>query len=133
MLTLTKKARFCCSHRLYNPVLSDEENNRLFGPCARLHGHNYVLEVTVKGTIDAQTGMIMNLTTLDRYINDEIIDWVDHKNLTEDIPQFESVLPTVENMVMIFWDRLEAVLPAGTLHRISLQETEDNRAEYTKE
>jgi 6-pyruvoyltetrahydropterin/6-carboxytetrahydropterin synthase len=90
-----------------------------------------VLEVTVKGTADPHTGMIMNLNTLEKYINDEIIDWVDHKNLTDDIPVFKETLPTVENMVMIFWNKLRDVLPADSLYKISLQETEDNRAEYT--
>ena len=131
MLTLTKKVRFCCSHKLYNPAMSEEKNLAIFGPCSRLHGHNYVLEVTVKGEPDPNTGMIMNLTELGKYIEDEIIEWVDHKNLTEDIPVFKEKLPTVENMVVVFWDKLQTVLPAGSLHKISLQETEDNRAEYT--
>jgi len=98
-----------------------------------MHGHNYVLEVTVSGPVDNESGMIINLNTLNKIINEEIIAWVDHKNLNTDINEFKDKLPTVENMAVIFFNKLKPVLPQNSLRKITLYETDDNKAEYTEE
>ena len=131
MLTITKTVYFSCSHRLYVNDWDETKNHEVFGPCSRLHGHNYVLKVTVTGNPDPVTGMIINLTDLNRIIQSEIIDWVDHKNISEEIDIFRKKTPTVENMCVIFWDRLKKCLPSGCLYKIALNETENNMAEYT--
>ncbi len=133
MLTLTKRTRFCCSHKLYNPLWDKDKNKSVFGPCSNMHGHNYVLEVTVSGPVDNESGMIINLNTLNKIINEEIIAWVDHKNLNTDINEFKDKLPTVENMAVIFFNKLKPVLPQNSLRKITLYETDDNKAEYTED
>lgn len=133
MLTLTKKLYFSCSHQLKNNVWTEEKNREFFGPCANIHGHNYALEVTVKGNPDAQTGMIINLHTIKEIVEKTIIQWVDHKNLNTDIELFQHTLPTIENMVTAFWDKLEAELPPGMLTKLTLYETATSWVEYSKE
>jgi 6-pyruvoyltetrahydropterin/6-carboxytetrahydropterin synthase len=133
---LTRRATFCASHRLHSPELSDEENRRVFGKCNHPngHGHNYVLEVTVRGEVDRRTGMVMNLTELKTIIEDRIHAVVDHKCLNLDVPAFEDLVPTAENMAVVFWGWLEAALPRrGLLHEIRIQETENNVAIYRGE
>ncbi len=90
---------FCSGHRLFNPKFSDEKNREIFGDCANPngHGHNYVLEVTVSGEIDHETGMIINLKELKRIIETEIISKVDHKNLNMDVDFMQGIIPTTEN------------------------------------
>ncbi|MCX7018819.1 MAG: 6-carboxytetrahydropterin synthase [bacterium] len=133
MVYITRKAEFCASHRLHNPKLSDDRNRALYGPCNNPngHGHNYTLEVTVRGIPDPQTGMVMNLQELNRLINREIIDRVDHKNLNIDVDFLWGVIPTAENIVMCFWQLLEKALPPFcALHEVRLWENEHNMAFY---
>ena len=94
MIYITRRLEFCASHRLYNPEFSDEKNERIFGLCNNPngHGHNYVLEVTVKGEVDPQTGMVLDLKALKKLINEEIINKVDHKNLNVDVDFLKEVI-----------------------------------------
>jgi len=133
MLSLTKKSRFCCSHKLYNPQWDSEKNKSVFGLCSNLHGHNYVIEVTVCGRIDEESGMIINLNELAKIIKTEITDWVDHKNLNTDIEEFKNKIPTVENMVVVFFNKLKRALPDKSLKKVTLYETEDNKAQYCED
>ncbi|MEW6534612.1 MAG: 6-carboxytetrahydropterin synthase [Candidatus Auribacterota bacterium] len=133
MLLLTKKVRFCCSHTLRKKEWSDQKNFEVFGQCSNLHGHNYILEVTVRGDINDESGMIINLNTVGKIVNEKIVNVIDHTNLNTDIPAFTDRVPTLENMVMVFWDWLEQALPPGTLAKLTLYETENNKIEYTKE
>ncbi len=129
---LIRKAHFCAAHRLYNTKLSEEENQRIYGACANPHGHGhtYYLEITVEGMPDPQTGMIMNIDELNAIIKHEIIDHVDHRHLNHDVPFLKDVIPTMENMVVIFWKILESHLPAGKLKMIRLWESEKNSVVY---
>jgi len=132
MVYLTRRTTFSASHRLWSSHLTEEENSALYDKCANPngHGHNYVLEVTVRGTPDPRTGMILNLTDLKQAINEHIIAWVDHKHLNYDVPWLEGSIPTTEVLVVKFWERLASALPQGLLYEVKLHETENNIASY---
>ena len=135
MVYLTRRTSFSASHRLWSEYLSDEENLALYEKCANPngHGHNYVLEVTVRGTPHPQTGMVLNLTELKDIINKQVVDWVDHKHLNYDVPWLEGTIPTTEVLVVKFWQRLEHAFPKGLLYEVKLFETENNSASYRGE
>lgn len=134
-LEITKKARFTAGHRLYNPKLSEDENRSIFGPCSNPHGHghNYTLEVTVTGELDPQTGMIMNLKDLGRVIKQEIVDKCDHRNFNVDVDFTQGIIPTAENLARRIYEVLDHHLPAGTLQKVKLFETENNIAVAKRE
>ncbi|NEU30521.1 6-pyruvoyl tetrahydropterin synthase [bacterium LRH843] len=130
MIQLTRKYHFSSAHRLHSDQLSDEENKQVFGKCNNVngHGHNYVLEVTVKGKPDPVTGMVMNLAELDQVVDEVIIKKFDHKHLNLDTEEFKGLNPTAEVMTVVFWDMLHGSLPK--LHKIGLWETAKNYFEY---
>lgn len=132
MVYLTRRTTFSAAHRLWSSQLTEEENRALYDKCANPngHGHNYVLEVTVHGTPDARTGMLLNLVDLKQAINEHVIAWVDHKHLNHDVPWLEGSIPTTEVLVIKFWERLERALPQGLLYEVKLYETENNIASY---
>ena len=101
MIQLTKRIEFCAAHRYANPRWSADENTRVFGPCVNLHGHNYVLEVTIQGEPAPETGMVMDLKVLKDLILDTVMDRFDHKNLNVDVPFFADTIPTPENLAMV--------------------------------
>lgn len=127
MIQLTRIYEFAASHRLHSFALSDAENVQIFGKCnnPQGHGHNYILEVTVGGEPDPETGMLVALDDLDRVVHSEVVDRYDHKNLNEDVPEFEKVNPTSENVALEIFRRLNTALPAK-LERIRLHETARN-------
>jgi 6-pyruvoyltetrahydropterin/6-carboxytetrahydropterin synthase len=135
MVYLTRRATFSAAHRLWSDRLSEEKNYLIYDKCANPHGHghNYVLEVTVRGEPDPQTGMVMNLTEMKDIINEQVIDRVDHKHLNYDVPWLEGIIPTAEMLVIKFWERLEHSFPPGLLYEVKLQETENNCAYYRGE
>ena len=132
MIYITRKLEFCASHRLYNPEYSDEKNARVFGLCNNPngHGHNYVMEVTVRGEVHPETGMVLDLKALKKLVNEEIILKVDHKNLNVDVPFLSDVIPTAENLAIRFWEALETKLEGGELYEIKLYESERNFVIY---
>jgi 6-pyruvoyltetrahydropterin/6-carboxytetrahydropterin synthase len=126
---VSRRESFNAAHQLRDPGLSDEENHRLFGKCANLHGHNYVLEVVVAGEIDQTTGYVLDLKQLSDVISRRIIEDVDHRNLNTDVPWLEGLIPTAENLAVAFWERILSELPAGSLRSVRLWETDKNWAE----
>jgi len=132
MLYITKKMVFSASHRLYNPLLSDEENFILFDKCSNPsgHGHNYTLEVTVNGEVQEKTGYVIDMKKLKYIIKKEIIDKVDHKNLNSDVDFLIGVNPTVENLVLSFWKMLENKISNGRLYKMRLYETDSSFVDY---
>jgi 6-pyruvoyltetrahydropterin/6-carboxytetrahydropterin synthase len=132
MVYVTRRAQFSASHRLFNPSFSDEQNEEVFDKCNNIngHGHNYVLEVTVKGQPDPDTGYVIDLKRLARLMEREIIDHVDHKHLNMDVDFLRGVIPTAENLAVLFWQRLEPKIDAGTLHSVKLYESDNNFVEY---
>jgi len=135
MVYLTRRTSFSASHRLWSNQLTEAENYALYEKCANPngHGHNYVLEVTIRGTPDPQTGMVMNLTELKHAVSEQIIKWVDHKHLNYDVPWLEGSIPTTEVLAIRFWERLAEVLPRNLLYEVKLHETEHNTASYRGE
>jgi len=135
MVYLTRRASFSASHRLWSKQLTEAENYAVYEKCANPngHGHNYMLEVTVRGTPDPQTGMVLNLTQLKDAMHEQVVDWVDHKHLNYDVPWLEGSIPTTEVLVIKFWDRLAEMLPRGLLYEVKLYETENNIASYRGE
>ena len=126
---VSRRESFNAAHQLRDPGLSDEENQRLFGKCANLHGHNYVLEVVVAGEIDRATGYVFDLKQLSDVICRRIIQDVDHCNLNADVPWLERCIPTAENLALAFWERIRSELPQGSLRSLRLWETDKNWAE----
>jgi 6-pyruvoyltetrahydropterin/6-carboxytetrahydropterin synthase len=127
-MELTRILRFSAAHRLTSAALPPAENERVYGPCARDHGHNYALEATVRGAVDAD-GMVMDLTVLDRAMR-TVVDQVDHRDLTRDVPPLAGVISTGENLAATFYRMIDRQLPPGRLVRVAVVETENNRFEY---
>ncbi|KAG9350277.1 hypothetical protein JZ751_026631 [Albula glossodonta] len=145
---ITRVQSFSACHRLHSKSLSEEENRKIFGKCNNPngHGHNYKVEVTVRGKdyrtlfrdsvhpqIDRVTGMVMNLTDLKKHIEEAIMIPLDHKNLDEDVPYFADVVSTTENLAVYIWDSLVKLLPPGLLYEIKIYETEKNIVVYRGE
>jgi len=132
MVYITRRITFSAAHRLFNPTLTDSENELIYDKCNNInyHGHNYHLEVTVKGIPNPKTGYLIDLKLLKKIIHDEIFMHVDHKNLNLDVPFLTGVITSVENLIAIFWDILKDKLPSGELHKIKIWETENNMVEY---
>jgi 6-pyruvoyltetrahydropterin/6-carboxytetrahydropterin synthase len=132
MLYLTKKVMFSAAHRLYNPEFSEEKNDRVFDKCNNYygHGHNYVLEVTIAGIPNPETGYVFDLKKLKNLLNEEIVSKLDHKHLNFDVDFLKGIIPTVENLTVIIWRILENKIPSGKLHSIKLYETENSYVEY---
>jgi 6-pyruvoyltetrahydropterin/6-carboxytetrahydropterin synthase len=126
---VSRRESFNAAHQLCDPGLSDEENERIFGKCANLHGHNYVLEVVVAGQIDQATGYVLDLKELSDVISRRIIQDVDHRNLNTDVQWLEGQIPTAENLALAFWKRIRSELPDGMLRSVRLWETDKNWAE----
>ena len=126
---VSRRESFNAAHQLRNPDLSDEENRRMFGKCANLHGHNYTLDVVVAGKIDGASGYVLDLKRLSEVIYQQIIQDVDHSNLNTDVPWLKGLIPTAENLAVTFWERLQPELPAGLLRSVRVAETDKNWAE----
>ena len=132
MVYLTKVYEFSAAHRLHSYALSDEENQDIFGKCNNPagHGHNYVLEVTVKGDVDERTGLVAGLNFLDEVVQKQVYARFDYKHLNVDTPEFETLNPTSENFVKVLWEVLEPNLRPVALHRLRLRETPKNHFDY---
>lgn len=129
----TRRVHFCAAHRLFRPDWTDEKNQEVFGACSNpnWHGHNYVLDVTVEGPVDPDTGFVMDLKELKAAMNARVVDDVDHRNLNLEVPWLADVRPSTENFAVAIWDRLAAHMPGQVrLHRIVLHETVNNSVEY---
>jgi 6-pyruvoyltetrahydropterin/6-carboxytetrahydropterin synthase len=130
---MTRAIEFSSSLRFERRDLSPDENRRLFGPRAARHGHNYLLEVTVRGEPDPRTGMVMDLAELKAILEREIMRRFDHRDLNDDTPWFEKRVPTAENLALVIRDLLLEALPPGMLDRIRLQPDQDHWVEVVEE
>jgi 6-pyruvoyltetrahydropterin/6-carboxytetrahydropterin synthase len=131
MVYLTRKAEFSASHYYDNPEFTPDENQRLFGKCNNPngHGHNYTLEVTVKGAVDPRSGFVVDLKQLKDVMSREVLDALDHRFLNKEVPEFFTavprMIPTTENLAIVIWQRLAPKLNASQLHRVRVYETPD--------
>jgi len=134
---LTIQTHFAAAHRLARPELSPEENDAIYGKCARPHGHghNYLLEVTVRGAIDARTGMVCDLAALQALVEELVVEPMDHTFLNKDVAHFASTVPTAENIALHIADLLSAPIAGlgAALHKVRLQESPNNAAEVFAE
>ena len=132
MILVTRRVEFSASHVYHNPGLSPEENRRVFGKCNNPHGHghNYTLEVTVAGSINPATGMVVDLKELKTLLEREVLQLMDHKFLNQEVAAFANTIPTTENIAVEIWRLLAPKLSFGKLHRIRLYETPDLYVDY---
>ena len=133
-IELGRRYKFAASHRLHSAMLSAEENSRVYGKCNNPHGHghNYVVEINVSGTVDPSTGMIVNLSDLDEFVEREVIEAFDHRSLNEEVPAFRDRVPTTENVCIEIYQRLKS-FPMAKLERVRVEETGNNAFEYAGE
>jgi len=131
-MVITRKVEFSASHMCRNPHLSEEENRRLFGMAANHHGHNYVVEVSLRGEPDPVTGMVLDLKELKEILNRQVVAPYDHRFLNYEVPPFDRVIPTAENIARDIWQRLEPELCNETtrLHSVRVYETADLYVDY---
>lgn len=129
---VTRSYRFSAAHFYWDEALSPAENERLFGACANRHGHghDYRLEITVHGPVDARTGMVVDLEELDRAAHEAVLRHVDHRNLNHEVSYFATRQPTTENLALFAWQQLAARLASGLLARVRVYETDDLYADY---
>lgn len=131
-IAIFRTAHFNAAHRLHIKEWSDEKNREVFGICnnPHFHGHNYDLEVKLIGETDPLTGFFINLSDLATIIDREVIDYLDHRNLNVEIPEFAQTNPTVENICHVIWTRLRQALPQEIDLTVRLYETPRNYAEF---
>ena len=132
MIFLTRKAEFSSAHYYWNDRWSPEENARVFGKCANRngHGHNYTLEVTVAGDVDATSGFVVDLKELKEILEREVVSVYDHRHLNLEVPEFAKAIPTTENIAIAVWNRLANKIPNAKLHRVRIYEMPDLFADY---
>jgi 6-pyruvoyltetrahydropterin/6-carboxytetrahydropterin synthase len=132
-VTVSRKAHFNAAHRLYRKDWTDAQNENIFGKCANphYHGHNYELIVHVKGTIDPETGYVMDMKVLKDLIKAEVEDKMDHKNLNEEVVEFSNLIPTAENMAVVIYNWLKPHFDQAHVLSITLYETPRNFVSYS--
>ena len=132
-LTISRKTHFNAAHKLYRSDWSDKENEKVFGKCANenFHGHNYDLTVSLTGKVDPETGYVYDLGKLKDIVKKEVEDYLDHKNLNLDIPEFKNLNPTAENIAILIYDRLIKYFKFEYKLKITLFETHRNYVEYS--
>jgi 6-pyruvoyltetrahydropterin/6-carboxytetrahydropterin synthase len=131
-VSVSRKAHFNAAHRLHSTLLSEEENKKTFGLCnnPNYHGHNYVLELCVKGEVDPITGYVIDTKILKDLIKTEVEDQFDHRNLNLDTTEFATLNPSAENIAIVIWQKMRAKLPENLEVRVKLYETENNYVEF---
>ena len=133
MIQITRRETFNAAHRLFNPEWTIEKNYQVFGPCSRIHGHNWELFITVEGEVNAETGFVMDLKVLRDIMRENIIEKVDHSFLNEDVDFLKGILPSTENFAIGIWKILQPILRNTyhvNLYKIRLTETENHFVEY---
>jgi 6-pyruvoyltetrahydropterin/6-carboxytetrahydropterin synthase len=134
MIHITRRERFNAAHRLFRPDYSDEKNLEVFGKCSNpnWHGHNYTLFVTVKGSVNPETGFLMNLKNLSEIIRRDVTEKLDHKNINLEVDFMQDQLASTENLCIAIWNVLSPSVDelGGCLHCIKIEETENNFVEY---
>ena len=132
-VTVSRKAHFNAAHRLYRKEWSDKKNNSVFGKCSNphFHGHNYELIVHVTGSVDPETGYVIDMKILKDLIKSEVEDKMDHKNLNEEVPEFFEMIPTAENIAIVIFNNLRPHLNPNHSLEVTLYETPRNFVRYS--
>jgi len=131
-ITIVRSEHFNAAHRLFNKNWSNEKNEAFYGKCnnPNYHGHNYDLEVMITGYINKESGFLIDMKLLSNVIKDEIIDYMDHKNLNLDVPEFSSLIPTAENIAQVIYNRLRSKIQDEFELKVKLYETSKNFVIY---
>jgi 6-pyruvoyltetrahydropterin/6-carboxytetrahydropterin synthase len=132
--TVTVKVYFEAAHRLHNPACSEEWNRQVFGKCNNRHGHghNYVIEASVRGDVDPASGYLIDMKDLKGVLQRTVIDDVDHRHLNLEVPWLAGINPTAENLARVFFERVAPELPEGVeLVALTVHETERNSATFS--
>ena len=133
-ITVTVKVYFEAAHRLHNPHQSDEWNREVFGKCNNPHGHghNYVIEASVRGEVNSESGYLIDMKDLKSVLNRRVVNDVDHRHLNIEVPWLDGVIPSAENLAKVFFERVASDLPDGVeLAALTVHETDRNSATYS--
>ena len=130
MVNLTKQYKFCAAHRYWNDNWTEEKNLEVFGDDVRIHGHNYILEVTMTGPVDPNTGWLVDLGHVNKIVKSNVINIIDHSQIEQDIPWFKGKQPSSEVIVVWIWEQIAKDLQGAELHRIRLVETHSIHTDY---
>ena len=128
---LTKQFKFCAAHKYWNKKWSKDKNYQVFGDDVRVHGHNYILDITITGTVDEDSGFIYDIQKLKSLVDDKVIKVLDHSQIQEDINWFKGKQPSTENLVLFIWESIAShVDKPAKLYKIKLRETPTIFTEY---
>ena len=128
---ITKQFKFCAAHKYWNDNWTDEKNKEIFEDDIKIHGHNYVLDITISGKPSKESGFIVNISELKKIVNEYVINILDHSQIQEDIEWFESRQPSTENLVIFIWNQLNPHIGGKMkLYKIKLRETPTIYTEY---
>ena len=128
---LTKQFKFCAAHKYWNKNWSDEKNQEIFEDDIKIHGHNYELDITIKGPIDPESGFIINISDIKNVVNDYVIKHLDHSQIDKDLDWFKDKQPSTENLVLFIWNQISGRIPGkASLYKIKLRETPTIYTEY---
>ena len=128
---LTKQFKFCAAHKYWNDKWDYDKNYKVFGEDVRIHGHNYVLDVTVTGEIDSDSGFVCDLQEIKTIVSKNVINVLDHCQIDKDIEWFKDKQPSTENLVLFIWDQISSKIKKPTrLYKIKLRETPTIFTEY---
>jgi len=128
---ITKQFKFCAAHKYWNNSWDKDKNFEVFGDDIKVHGHNYVLDITITGPINDQSGFVFDIQKLKKIVNKKIISVLDHSQIQDDIPWFKGKQPSTENLVLFIWEQVEPMVDTpAKLHKIKLRETPTIFTEY---
>ena len=128
---ITKQFKFCAAHKYWNSDWSDEKNKEIFEDDIRIHGHNYLLDITIKGEASKDSGFIINISDLKTIVDKYVIAYLDHSQIDKDIEWFKDKQPSTENLVVFIWNQINSHIPdRGKLFKIKLRETPTIYTEY---
>ena len=128
---ITKQFKFCAAHKYWNSSWSDEKNKEIFEDDVKIHGHNYLLDITIKGQISKESGFIINISELKKIVNEHVIRYLDHSQIQEDVDWFEDKQPSTENLVIYIWNQISPhIQNPAQLFKVKLRETPTIYTEY---
>ena len=135
MIRVTRIYRFSAAHVLARPDWEPDQNQKVYGQCANPagHGHNYILEVRLRGSIDRETGHLLSPERLDQMVKEKVLDRLDHGCLNQEVDEFASRVPTAENIARFVWRSLVGAVAPAWLDRVRLEETRKNSVEYSED
>ena len=128
---ITKQFKFCAAHKYWNKEWSEDKNHEIFEEDVKVHGHNYELDITLKGNINSESGFVINISKLKDVVNNYVMKFLDHSQIQKDIEWFKNKQPSTENLVLFIWEQIVNRIPDGAqLHKIKLRETPSIYTEY---